>query len=90
LEIRPPDSNKLIITRLRVRPDHFRELISEVIDFAKRHHVETIEVWNLAENLFDASQDVGGITFSREDHLPCFKWYGEGNPEDVAWLWNEK
>jgi hypothetical protein len=90
LEIKPPHSNKLIITRLRVQPDRFRELIFEVVNFAKRHNVEIIEVWNLADNLFDASQDVGGITFSREDHLSCFKWYGRGNPEDIAWQWNEK
>lgn len=92
LDVRPPHSNKLIITRLRVQPDRFRELIFEVINFAKRHNVETIEVWNLAENLSDASQHVGGMTFSREDHLPSFKWYGKRNPEarDIAWLWNEK
>jgi len=90
LDVRPPHSNRFIITQLRVQPDRFRELIFEVIDFAKRHNVEVIEVWNLAENLYDASQDVGGITFSREDQLPCFNWYGGGNPEDVTWLWNEK
>ena len=73
-----------------MQPDRFRELIFEVINFAKRHHVETIEVWNLAENLFDASRDVGGMTFFREDQLGCFKWHGRGNSEDVAWLWNEK
>ena len=90
LDVRPPRSNKLIITRLRVRPECFRELLFEVVDFAKRHHVETIEVWNFAENLFDEAQQVGGVTFSRQDHLPCFKWYGRENSEDIAWLWNEK
>jgi hypothetical protein len=90
LDVRPPKSNKLIITRLRVQPEYFRELMSEVINFAKQRSVETVEVWNLSEKLLDAAQHIGGITFSREDHLPSFKWYGGENQQDVAWLWNEK
>ncbi|KIM44889.1 hypothetical protein M413DRAFT_442857 [Hebeloma cylindrosporum] len=90
LDVRPPRSNKLIITRLRVHPDRLQELILEITAFAMKHSVETIEVWNLAKSLLDVSQHLGGTTFFREDHLPCFKWYGSENPEDIAWLWNEK
>ncbi|KAF8972632.1 hypothetical protein BDZ97DRAFT_1901166 [Flammula alnicola] len=79
LDVRPSEMNKMIITRLRVQPKDFEELLFKVIDFAKQHSVEIVEVWNLDPN-----------TFSRDEHLPSFKWYGEGGPQHVAWIYNER
>ncbi|KAF8801281.1 hypothetical protein BYT27DRAFT_7198350 [Phlegmacium glaucopus] len=90
LDVRPPASYVLIITRIRVQPTDFEELFLQIISLAKQHSVEMIEVWNLPLNLRDAGHRLGGKTFSRDEHLPSFKWYGGERHEELSWLNNEK
>ncbi|KAF8159770.1 hypothetical protein B0H34DRAFT_417317 [Crassisporium funariophilum] len=90
LDVRPPTSNKLIITRLRASPEDFESLMTQVMTFAKRHFVEMIEVWNLRSDLKDIAHRLGGKSFARDEHLPSFKSYGGEKPEDITWMYNEK
>ncbi|KDR67920.1 hypothetical protein GALMADRAFT_79036 [Galerina marginata CBS 339.88] len=68
------DTNVLVITRLRAAMDEMEGLMRAVAGFAKRHGVETMEVWGM-----------GGK--ERDEHLSAAKWYGDG---DVRWCFNEK
>ena len=90
LDVQPPASNALIITRLRTQPADFEDLFLQIISFAERHDVGKIEVWNLPSNLRDVGHRLGGKTFSRDGSLPCFKWYGDERHEEVLWLNNER
>lgn len=90
LDFRPPAMNRLIITRFRTPLGTFETLLFQIIDFAKRHSVDEVEVWNLPSHLRDIAQRSEGRTFTREDHLSSFKWYGSGNSSDVSWAYNEK
>lgn len=90
LDYRPPVMNRLIITRLRSSLDHFEALLFQIIDFAKRHSVDEVEIWGLPHNLRDIAQRSRGKTFERDEHLPSFKWYGAGDPKYVSWAYNEK
>ena len=90
LDFRPPVMNRLIVTRLRTPPEMFESLLFQIIDFAKRHSVDEVEVWNLPSRLRDVAQRSEGKTFNRDDHLPSFKWYGSGNSSHVSWAYNEK
>ena len=90
LDVRRPASIALIITRLRAQPVDFEELFLQIVSFAKQHGVEKIEVWNLPSNLRDIGHRLGGKTFSRDEHLPLFKWYGEECHEELSWLNNER
>jgi hypothetical protein len=90
LDVRPPASSALTITRVRAQPADFGELFSQIVSFAKQHSIEMIEVWNLPSNLRDIGHRLGGKTFSRDEHLPSFKWYGRESHEELLWLNNEK
>jgi len=90
LDVRPPQENSLIITRLRVSKRHFPELLKQVMSHARKHGVQKVEMWNLALELRDIAHTLGGRTGVRDDHLPSFKWYGKESPQDIAWLLNEK
>jgi len=90
LDVRPPASNALIITRIRAQPADFEELFLHIISFATQHSVEIIEVWNLPSNLRDIGHRLGGKTFSRDEYLPLVKWYGRERHEELSWLNNER
>lgn len=92
LDFRPSIMNRLIITRMRSSEKHFQALLFQIVDFAKRHLVDEIEVWGLPLHLRSIAQQSMGRTFSRAEHLPSFKWYGPGRGElkDVYWAYNEK
>ncbi|KAJ3497207.1 hypothetical protein NLJ89_g10380 [Agrocybe chaxingu] len=90
LDIRPPDENALIITRLRARPEHFLELLAQILEYARQYKVDRVEVWGLPRELRELATSTGGKTFARDDHLSSFKSYLKEKPEDIAWIHNEK
>ncbi|KAF9478293.1 hypothetical protein BDN70DRAFT_860403 [Pholiota conissans] len=90
LDFRPPTMNSLIITRLRSNREDFKKLLAQVVDFAKKHSIEEVEVWNLPSALEETAHSFGGKTIVRDEHLSSFKWYGHEKNEDVSWLYNEK
>lgn len=90
LELRPPGPKILIVTRLRVQADNFKNLLNEVMAQAIHLGMEKVEIWNLPTEMQEISIKLGGVTTVREEHLPAFKWYGPENPSEVTWLYNEK
>ncbi|KAF9542312.1 hypothetical protein CPC08DRAFT_770446, partial [Agrocybe pediades] len=72
IERRKDGSWVMVITRLRGDAE---TIIQEIIaEFAKKHGVSTTECWGVGDT-------------ERDDHLPCFKWYG---PERSTSCFNEK
>ncbi|EAU84600.2 hypothetical protein CC1G_00119 [Coprinopsis cinerea okayama7 len=82
-----PRAGKMIITRLRAPPTLFSELLAQIAGYARTLCMETLEVWNLPEELLPVAHEAGGVTTILDKHIPCTKWYG---PENVEWVNNEK
>lgn len=80
----------MLVTRLRVSQAAFPDLLRKVFDVAKEEDIGLLEIWNLPEELESLAQSLGGVTATRDDHLPSFKWYGPESHDDVDWLFNEK
>ena len=80
----------LLVTRFRASQEMFPDLLRKLLDVAKEEDVDLLEIWNLPEELEGIAQTLGGVTATRDDHLPSFKWYGPESPNDVHWLYNEK
>lgn len=83
-----PGWKRLLITRLRVPPGLFNELMSAIMGFCKSQGLEEIEVWNLPQELVEPAASLGGATADMNDHLPMVKWYSSSN--EVEWVNNEK
>ncbi|KAL0060884.1 hypothetical protein AAF712_012348 [Marasmius tenuissimus] len=83
-----PTPRTLLITRLRAHGDTFPIILSRAVEVAKKHDLQRIEVWNLAEQL--QRSGAPGATFVRDDHLPAVQWYGSANEGELVWLNNEK
>lgn len=90
VELRGPGPKSLVFTRLRVSPGQFREVWGYVLVMARRLGVETIDIWNLNEDLVDVAHAIGGRTVTREEHLPAIAWYGPERAESVSWAFNER
>lgn len=80
----------LQVTRIRTSEELFPSLLTKLLDAAKGAGVDQLEIWNLPRDLEPVAAVHGGITVSRDDHLPSFKWYGPERPEELVWLFNEK
>lgn len=80
----------LLVTRLRVSQEAFPSLLGQLLDVAQEQGVDVLEIWNLSGELEGLAQSFGGVTATRDDHLPSFKWYGPESSNDVDWLFNEK
>ncbi|KAF4610659.1 hypothetical protein D9613_006788 [Agrocybe pediades] len=72
IERRKDGSWVMVITRLRGDAEAIIQAI--IAGFAKKHGVSAIECWGVGDT-------------ERDDHLPCFKWYG---PERSTLCFNEK
>ncbi|TFK27103.1 hypothetical protein FA15DRAFT_653936 [Coprinopsis marcescibilis] len=90
LDLQASTTKKLVVTRLRVPPSLFGELVSVLGRFCKRYGIDRVEFWNLTESLVTASDGMGGTTADMKDHLPSMKWYGAERSRDVEWVNNEK
>ncbi|KAG6882330.1 hypothetical protein C0993_011015 [Termitomyces sp. T159_Od127] len=88
-EITSP-SKTLLITRLSSLSADFESLLSMIMTVASKHGMQNVEVYNLPDHLQSSAARLGGITFERNEHLSCFKWYGKEDAADVAWLLNER
>ena len=86
----PSTSLTLIITRLRATQTTFPHLIGKLMDVARDHGLEYIEVWNLPKEFVEVAGRLGGKTDERDEHLPAFKWYGVEGEGEVDFLFNEK
>ncbi len=80
----------MVLTRLRATRSSFAVLLRKLMERAKDTGIETIECWNLPEQLRDMAMELGGRTFLRDDHLSSVKWYGPETEDTVRWLFNEK
>lgn len=83
-------SKTLVLTRLRATKETFGGLLAQIMAFARRHGLETIETWNLSEDLSQVAKELGGRTFERDQHLSSIKWYGQEAEHEIQWLFNEK
>ncbi|KAJ3558224.1 hypothetical protein NM688_g1052 [Phlebia brevispora] len=83
-------SKTMVLTRLRATESTFRGLLARVMEFARQSGLETVETWNLPEELHAVAKELGGTTFKRKDHLSSIKWYGAEAEDEVQWLFNEK
>jgi hypothetical protein len=90
MEVFPSTPSKLIITRLRSRAEDFGSLLAMIMEVARKHSLEEIEIYNLTKELQGVGTSLGGTTFERDEHLPAFIWYGPESTKDVAWLLNER
>ncbi|KAF4621809.1 hypothetical protein D9613_012187 [Agrocybe pediades] len=72
IERRKDGSWVMVITRLRGDAEAIIQAI--IAGFAKKYGVSAIECWGVGDT-------------ERDDHLPCFKWYG---PERSTLCFNEK
>ncbi|KAF9054541.1 hypothetical protein BJ165DRAFT_1412955 [Panaeolus papilionaceus] len=90
VEYRPPTVNSLVITRIRATRASFKALMPIILEFADRHGISEVEIWNLESSLTKLATEMGAKTFDREDHLPSFKWYGIEDSTRVTWAFNEK
>ncbi|KAJ7293897.1 hypothetical protein C8J57DRAFT_1457858 [Mycena rebaudengoi] len=86
----PPTPSTLSVTRIRADPDVFPDLVGHMVEVARTHNLQHVEVWNLPEQLEALARTLGARTFEREEHLPAFKWYGAESEEDVTWAFNER
>ncbi|GAB1527417.1 hypothetical protein RhiTH_010592 [Rhizoctonia solani] len=85
---------QLIVTRLRATPDSFPTLLAAAVRTAKDTGCESIEIWNVPEDLKMIVRKTGGKTSERTDDLAGFKWYGEHphsgvDNRDVVWALEE-
>jgi hypothetical protein len=80
----------LIITRLRATQTTFPHLLRKILETAKVHGMQRVEVWNLPPAFVADAGELGGKTAERDEHLPAFKWYGDEKDGEVDWLFNEK
>lgn len=80
----------LLVTRLRSTPGNFGSLLKMLMQVARKHGLERVEVYNLGEELQDSAASLGGKTAEREEHLSSLFWYGPERTGDVAWLLNER
>ncbi|CAE6424583.1 unnamed protein product [Rhizoctonia solani] len=90
-----PPSLKLVITRLRARPNSFKVLLDAAHRAAQDAKCDAIEVWNVPKHLEEVVQETGGETVERESNLSSFKWYGEQpdsivNNADIIWALDER
>lgn len=65
-------------------------MLGMVIELAAVYELDSVEVWNLDEELKEVAKDLKGSEVEREEHLPAVKWYGKEKVEDVKWRFNEK
>lgn len=90
VELKGPGPKSLVVTRLRVRPDRFPDLLKLISAEARQFEAEVIEVWNLDTELVNLAHQLGGRTIMREEHLPSLAWYGPNATADVNWAYNER
>jgi hypothetical protein len=83
-------STTLIIIRLRATQTTFPYLMQKILETAREHGMQKVEVWNLPLEFVQAAGELGGKTAERDEHLPAFKWYGDEKAGDMDWLFNEK
>ncbi|GAB1528151.1 hypothetical protein RhiTH_011342 [Rhizoctonia solani] len=86
---------QLVITRLRATPDLFPTLLAAAVRTAKDTGCESIEIWNVPEDLKMIARKTGGETTERTDDLAAFKWYGQNSDpkidnKDVIWAVEER
>jgi hypothetical protein len=85
-----PSSMHLVIIRLRATQTTFPHLLRKILEVAREHGLEKVEVWNLPMELVGVASELGGQTTERDMHLPSFVWYGDGQAANIDWLFNEK
>ncbi|KAK7064792.1 hypothetical protein R3P38DRAFT_58207 [Favolaschia claudopus] len=93
IDPRKPATSTLTVTRIHVADpvdQSFKDLLCKIFEIAKKHDVKRVEIWNLAAELQRLTEELGAKTFSREEHLPAFKWYGPESEEAVTWAFNER
>ncbi|KAF8690317.1 hypothetical protein RHS03_08935, partial [Rhizoctonia solani] len=86
---------QLVITRLRATPDLFPTLLAAAVQTARDTGCESIEIWNVPEDLKMIARKTGGETTERTDDLAAFKWYGQNSDpkidnKDVIWAVEER
>lgn len=84
------DNVTLLIIRIRATRGTFPELLRKVFGVAREYGMQTVEVWNLPEELVEIAGRLGGKTGKRDEHLPAFQWYGDEKVEEIEWIFNEK
>lgn len=78
---------KTLMKRMRHGPSNLLEVLKEA---AKKLQKDTIETWNLPDNLKEMAEKTEGKTFSRVNHLSTAKWYGPESRDQLIWLFNER
>ncbi|KAJ7232826.1 hypothetical protein B0H12DRAFT_1144566 [Mycena haematopus] len=90
IDPRPPAPCTLTVSRIRTDTHNFRVLVGKILEIARKHHVKRVELWNLPLELEILAGTLGATTYSREEHLPAFKLYGEESEAEVFWVFNER
>lgn len=85
-----PGTKTMVLTRLRVTEEDFPPLMELLKQAALKLDKDTIETWNLPDDLKSIAGQMGGRTFERSDHLSAAKWYGPEAHDKPRWLFNEK
>ncbi|KAF8672132.1 hypothetical protein RHS04_07867 [Rhizoctonia solani] len=84
---------KVVITRIRASPESFPVLLDAALRVAQDAKCEGIEIGNIPAHLKEIAKASGGVTTRWDDHLPAFKWYGEGSEAagaDAVWAMEER
>ncbi|CUA72050.1 hypothetical protein RSOLAG22IIIB_10020 [Rhizoctonia solani] len=88
-------SLQLVVTRLRATPDSFPLLLDSAFQVARDAKCESVEIWNVPEQLSEIARATGGETTERAGDLSAFKWYGQEcdsrvDNSAVVWALNER
>ncbi|EKM56951.1 uncharacterized protein PHACADRAFT_91589 [Phanerochaete carnosa HHB-10118-sp] len=85
-----PETRVMVLTRLRSTAEDFPALLEALQFKAQEIGLDTIETWNIPEDLKGVGDQLGARTLERSEHLSAAKWYGSEPEEQVEWVFNEK
>ncbi|GJE86632.1 acetyltransferase domain-containing protein [Phanerochaete sordida] len=82
-----PGTKIMVLTRLRSSAEDFPALLEALKFKAREIGFDTVETWNVPDELKELGERLGAKTSKRTDHMSATKWYGQ---DDAEWIFNEK
>lgn len=80
----------MVLTRLRSTAEDLPALLEALKFKAQEMSFDTVETWDIPQELKDVGDQLGARTFEREEHLSAAKWYGPEPVDQLEWVFNEK
>ena len=85
-----PGTKIVVLTRLRATQHQLPELLAALRYKARQLGFDTIETWDIPNELKEEAEKLGSRSFERSEHLSAVKWYGKETEQEVEWVFNEK